>query len=104
MSNYDLFINAIKQKKIVNLKFNSYEKGVLSRECVPFDYGPSNIYHDGQDRYHFSDLDSPSGSHNLSILPSQVLSIQDTNQSFDPADYVTWDPNWFISRDWGKYS
>ena len=26
------------------------------------------------------------------------------NESFDPADYVKWEPTWIVERDWGVYS
>lgn len=34
--------------------------------------------------------------------------IQEINvlesESFDPADYIKWEPNWIFKRDWGVYS
>ena len=98
----DNFVQAINNKKIVKVRFDSNEKGIIIRNCIPFDFGPSRRYRDGKDRYHFYDLDSPSGNHNLSILPSQILSIDIMEESFDPAQYVTWSPvKWFLARDWG---
>lgn len=104
MSNYEKFINAIHNKKLVSVKFNSKEKGVIIRSCIPFDYGPSRRYKDGLDRYHLYDLDSPDGKHNLSIIPEQVIDINILNENFDPAEYVHWTTSWFIKRDWGAYS
>jgi len=101
---YEVLIKAINNKVVVSLCFDSKEKGKITRQCIPFDYGPSRKYKDGQDRFHFYDLDSPDGNHNLSILPEQINSIQLTNNSFDPKDYVTWKPNWIVRRDWGIYS
>lgn len=99
------FVQAINEKKLVLLKFDSYEKGIISRTCVPFDFGPSRKYKDGLNRYHFYDLDSPSSNHNLSILPAQIISIEILDKSFEPAKYVTWSPiRWFLKRDWGKCS
>lgn len=105
MSNHEIFLEAIKEKKIVKVKFNSKEKGVIERMCIPFDFGPSrrNMI-PNPERYHFYDLDSPDDKHTLSILPEQVILIETTEQVFDPADYITWKTNWFISRDWGIYS
>lgn len=99
-----VFLSAIHEKKLVNVMIESKEKGTINRICVPFDFGPSRRYRDGLNRYHFYDLDSPEGSHNLSILPNQLLAITLLNQNFDPKDYVTFTPNWFVSRDWGIYS
>lgn len=99
------FVQAINQKKLVLLKFDSNEKGIISRTCVPFDFGPSRRYKDELNRYHFYDLDSPSSNHNLSILPAQIISIEILDKSFEPAKYVTWSPiKWFLKRDWGKCS
>lgn len=98
------FLEAINNKLILQITFNSKEKGIIKRTCIPFDFGPSRKYKDGLDRYHFLDLDSPDGKHNLSILPDQVLNMTLTNNNFNPADYISWTPNWHISRDWGEFS
>lgn len=105
MTNHEKFLQAIHERKIIKVKFNSYEKGIIERLCLPFDFGPSRRnLKVNPDRYHFYDLDSPEGSHTLSILPEQLISIEISNQSFNPAQYVTWVPNWFTQRDWGAFS
>ncbi len=104
MNNKSLFLEAIHNKRIVKIKFNSKEKWVIVRYCIPFDFWPSRKFKDSEDRYHFWDLDSPEKKHNLSILPIQLLEIWLTDDSFFPWDYVKWQPNWFIQREWGKYS
>lgn len=105
MDKKEIFITAIHSKKKVEVTFNSIEKGVITRICIPYDFGPSNRYKDGRDRYHFYDLNSPEGKHNLSILPEQLINIEILNETFEPGDYVTWSPiNWHIKRDWGSYS
>lgn len=101
---HEIFLQAINNKGLIQLCFNSYEKGSITRKCIPFDFGPSSRYKDGQDRYHFYDLDSPEGKHNLSILPSQITSIELLTDTFEPGDYIKWTPKWFIKRDWGIYS
>lgn len=104
MSNYKKFINAIYEKRILSVEFNSQEKGIITRTCIPFDYGPSRKYKDNSDRYHFYDLDSPQGRHNLSICPNQIINIESIDDFFKPSNYITWKPNWIIKRDWGVYS
>lgn len=107
MNNHQNFLNAIDQKKIIKVKFNSQEKGMIERDCVPFDFGPSRRnFSPNPNRYHLYDLNSPDRSHNLSILPEQIITIEITSQNFEPADYITWQPpyNWFVARDWGIYS
>lgn len=98
------FLFAINEMLITEITFKSAEKGIITRLCIPFDFGPSRRYKDGLDRYHFYDLNSPEGKHNLSILPEQLISITLTDNNFNPSDYITWSPNWFVKRDWGIYS
>ena len=104
MEKHEIFLKAIADKKLVNIVVNTHEKGIIERKCIPYDYGPSRKYKDGLDRYHFYDLDSPEGNHNLSILPDQLVTISLSNTTFNPGDYVTWKPNWIIKREWGQYS
>ncbi|HSR88931.1 MAG TPA: hypothetical protein VLK22_00835 [Candidatus Udaeobacter sp.] len=106
MNYHQIFLNAIQDKIIVKVRFNSQEKGIIERLCIPFDFGPSRRQNlvENPDRYHFYDLDSPERQHTLSILPNQIISIEATAKSFDPAQYITWTPKWFIKRDWGIYS
>jgi hypothetical protein len=104
MTTKDLFLKAIHEKKVVEIAFDSNEKGIVTRKCIPFDYGPSRKYNDKSDRYHFYDLNSPEGKHNLSILPRQLLKITLLDESFEPSTYVTWKPRWIVPRDWGDYS
>jgi len=102
--NYLKFINAIHNKSVVLVSVDSKEKGVITRTCIPFDFGPSKRYKDGSDRFHFYDLDSPEGKHNLSILEVQLITLEILIDSFEPGDYVTWVPNWIVARDWGAHS
>jgi hypothetical protein len=107
---HDTFISAIGDRTKVVLTFVSKEDAGLRlvRTCAPMDYGPSRRANDQSDRYHFWDYDSdsPGGRHTLGLLPGQVVSIEGSNQSFDPAEFVTWSPpyNWFWPRDWGEFS
>lgn len=107
MANHEEFLRAIHRKELIRVEFNSHEKGIIQRDCVPFDFGPwKRDISPNPERYHLYDLDSPKEKHNLSVLPEQVISIECIGQSFDPAQYVTWQPpyDWFVPRDWGVYS
>lgn len=101
---YQKFIEAIHKKKLVKIVLDTEEKGIINRKCVPFDFAISKKYNDGKERFHFFDLDSPDGQHNLSILPENLKSLEILEELFNPADYVKWTPNWAISRDWSIYS
>ena len=99
------FLEGIHKKRYLSVDFIAKEDSLLrNRKCVPFDYGESRKYRDDKDRFHFLDLNSPDGKHNLSILPEQVKKVEILDESFDPADYVKWEPNWIVKRDWGQYS
>ena len=99
------FIQAIHNKKKVLLSFFSKEDGsILQRTCAPMDYGPSRRAHNKDDRYHFWDYDSDTKTHTLSLLSNQVKNIEVLQESFDPAEFVTWTPDWIVPRDWGEYS
>lgn len=101
---YDDFIRAINEKKVVEVMVDTEEKGLIKRKCVPFDFGPSRRGNDRREKFHFYDLDSPDGAHNLSITPEKLRDLKVTPETFEPCDYVKWEPNWFVQRDWGEFS
>lgn len=69
------------------------------------DYGPSRrAIVDKSNRFHLWDYESDTNNHTLSLLPSQIESIEILGDLFDPSDFITWVPNWIIARDWGAYS
>lgn len=100
------FVEAINEKKLVKVKFISKEKGIIERLCVPFDYSINKKDIIKKEKYQLLDLESPTGKpHNISILEENIISIEKTNQDFEPEKYITWDNIiWEISRDWGIYS
>lgn len=107
-TDHEVFITALEGRQKVAVAFISKDDGGrrLVRVCAPMDYGPSRFAKDQSDRYHSWDLesDSPGGNHTLSLPTSQIVSITGANELFDPADFVTWEPNWHFPRDWGKFS
>lgn len=101
----DNFIQAIYNKAKIRLTFASQEDGRnLTRLCAPMDFGPSRRAHNQDDRFHLWDYESDQANHVLSILPNQVVGMEFTAEVFDPAEFVTWQPNWIVARDWGQYS
>jgi len=101
----EAFIQAIRDRHKVRLSFNSKEdNSVLVRTCAPMDYGPSTRAHEKNDRYHLWDYDSDTQQHTLSLNPEQVQKIEVLSETFDPAEFVTWPPQWIVSRDWGQHS
>ena len=101
----DDFIQAIHNQRKIRIKFYSKEdRGVLQRTCAPMDYGPSRRAKRKNDRFHFWDYDSDTQSHILSLNPEQVIEIVVLPEKFDPAEFVTWTPDWLITRNWGAFS
>jgi hypothetical protein len=99
------FIDAIHSLNKVRITFHSKEDGVpLSRVCAPMDFGPSRRAHNKEDRFHSWDYESDQKNHVLSLLPNQIISIEVLGENFHPSEFVTWQPNWFVTRDWGAYS
>ncbi len=91
----DVFIKAIEEKKFIEVTFFAKKDNLnRTRKCVPFDYAYSKRDKNPIKKYQQYDLDSPSGIHNLVKL----------NESFDPAEYISWEANWELARDWGEYS
>jgi len=104
----EIFVKAIHEKAKVRVTFFSKEdSGHLVRTCAPMDYGPSRRAKNKDDRFHVWDYDSDSGSHVLSLPVEQIKNIEILDETFNPAEFVTWPKNrikWFIARDWGDFS
>ena len=99
--NHKQFIEAIKDKKQVCLRFYSIaDSGVIDLVCAPLDYGPRAENPDGVNRYWLWDYTSNTGSPTLGLLPEQVLDIRVLGKLFDPAEFGLAPLTWSIPRDW----
>jgi hypothetical protein len=105
---HETFVQAIHSKTQLKLTFFSKEDGAfLVRTCAPMDFGPSRRTQDKSNRYHFWDYDSDTKNHILSLLPNQIRQIKVIENSFEPAELITWNTKkkpWFLSRNWGNFS
>ena len=105
---HDIFIKSIHSRRQVRVTFvRRRDSTRQTRLCAPMDFGPRRKSRDISDRYHFWDYEGESGPHVSSLMPDQVLRIETTEFTFDPADFVTWDLRespWFVARDWGRFS
>ena len=102
--NYQNFIQAIHEIKIVEIDFISKTKWEIVRDCIPLDFCQiESIKKDQLERYFVFDLDS---EHFLPILPEQIVYIKIKHKSFNPGDYVDLSKHkwWTIKRDWWIYS
>ena len=101
----ELFNQAIQTTKCIKISFDFKEKGIINATAIPFDMGASSRYKDEKIRYYFYILDAENKKPNVAILPEQLLELEILEQSFDPAEYITWEKiSWITKRDWGKYS
>ena len=108
MHNHAEVIQAIQDRQEVLVTFSSKEDQgqVMSRRCAPMDYGPAKITKVQEDRYHFWDFESDSGTnHILSPALERIISVEVLDSTFDPGTFVTWQTNWHVPRDtWGQFS
>ena len=98
------FANALQGTNLVELTFKSNNQGIITRTCAPMDYGPWRHTGTGELRYHFIDIDSTDGMHPLSIQEEKIVTLRMLEEKFEPANLITWTPDWHIVRDWGVYS
>lgn len=104
------FIAAIHSKRKIRITFNSKEDGgSITRVCAPMDYGASKRFKDGIDRFHVWDYfpDGGKNPHPIPIEASRFQSIETFDETFNPADFVTWSTTqspWLVPREWGQYS
>lgn len=105
-ADHEVFVSAIHSRSKLRLTFFSKEdRAERIRICAPFDFGPLRRAKDQSDRYHFWNYDGDKKAHSLSISGEQVISMTTLEESFDPAEIVTWSPTaWRIPRDWGAHS
>jgi hypothetical protein len=99
------FISAIHNKNKIRITyFSKKDNGYVTRLCAPMDIGPHKRFPDKGDRYHVWDYDGSNGPHPSSLEPDQIRSIEALDEDFDPSEFVTWETDWTIARDWGRCS
>jgi hypothetical protein len=99
--NHKQFIEAIREKKKVSLRFYSKaDSAVIDLVCAPLDYGRTGAVQDGVNRYQLWDYSRNNGSYMLFLLPEQILSLSVLGAVFDPAEFGAPPPTWSIPQDW----
>ena len=66
------------------------------------DIGPSSRAKDKSDKFHMWDYESDEKPHTVSLKPNQIQNIEVTEETFEPSEFITWLPKWFIIRGWGS--
>jgi hypothetical protein len=95
------FKDAISTKNKIRITFFSNEdSSLIARVCAPMDFGPLRRSKEKDDKYHMWDYESAKGPHTLSLSIIQVSLIEVLEESFNPMEFVTWQPNWIFPRSW----
>lgn len=101
------FITAIRARRYLEIGYVPTRGDARHATVIPLDFGPSRKAADKSDRYHMWDVRR---NHVLSILPTQLLSMEESeleHATFDPETVVTWctkQSPWFVQREWGSKS
>ncbi len=99
------FVNSIHGKKKVRITYYSKkDEANTIRTCAPLDIGPHSRYPDKGDYFHFWDFDGSEKPHVVPKKEEDIIKIEVLSEEFDPSEFITWETNWTISRDWGQYS
>lgn len=102
------FIESIHNQRKIRIRYHSREsKQIVTRDCIPIDYGPDAQFADKISRYQIWDTDSDGaeGPKRLFLVHTQLIDLAKTEDTFDPSDFVTWTPvMWQVPRDWGQFS
>ena len=101
---HDVFVEAVNSTKKVRLTFFGEEDLVKSvKVCAPVDYNPARRAKDKSSLYHFVCFESDNSTYVLSLPPNQILSIEPTEEPFNPAEFISYDVNWFLARHKGPF-
>lgn len=102
---HEIFLSAINGLNKVRITFFSHKEGAdVTRTCAPMDFGPKARENPPKDRYHSWDFSSPSGPHTESPEAEHIRSITLLDEKFEPEEFVKWQTNWHVPRDWGRFS
>src|SRR5436305_9163310 len=86
--NHKQFLAAVAEKKKVSVRFYSTaDSAVVDLICAPLGYGPAEKLPEGVNGYQFWNYAGNHGSHDLVLLPEQILSLSVLGSVFDPAEF-----------------
>jgi hypothetical protein len=107
-ADHQVFLDAIAAKRKLSVKyFNRKEKREREQVCAALDFGPLRGGEANVAYYQLWDLQARRKPLNRAVLPADIVSITPLDETFDPADIITWTfkPGaWAIARDWGQFS
>ena len=82
---------AINNFNKVNVTFKAKKYGNLpiTRTCAPMDYSIGKNFKNSEKGYHFWDFQGPNNQHNLSLLETEIISIEpESAPNFDYIPYI----------------
>ena len=103
----EAFLTALKERRKVRVHFVRANGTLASRLCAALDVGPVRRLRGHPERYQFWDYQGREGAPWLSLAPSRIMKVEATEETFDPAEFVTWslaENPWSIPRDWARFS
>jgi hypothetical protein len=78
-SDHDVFVQAVQQRKKIQLAFFTEQQGYISRLCIPLGYQPETEDKEGQYCFWHGQ------EYLLSLSPSEIAVMQLTEDEYDPA-------------------
>jgi len=95
------FVEAIRDKTLIRISFYSLpDAGIVDRECMPLDYGPTHGIKDGLNLYWIWDPANTAGTNPLGLSPDQIVSVQVLGKNFAPNQLPLGTRSWNVVRDW----
>ena len=85
---HDIFIQGIKQKKRLKLSYFSRKNlQNMVRQCAPLHYSKGQVEGDDLDCYYIWDFEVAKGSGFLSLQPSQIVTMELAEDTFNLEDF-----------------
>jgi len=87
--NHDIFARGMEQQTKVILTFYSRKhQQNMVRPCAPLYYSAGVGAEDDMDRYYFWDFEATKGNNILLLPPSQIVSIEPTEDTFRVEEFL----------------
>lgn len=107
-ADHQVFLDAIAAKRKLTVKyFHRKEKREREQVCAALDFGPLRGGDAKVSYYQLWDLQARRKPLNRAVLPSDIISMTPLDETFDPAEIITWSfkPGaWAVPRDWAEFS
>jgi hypothetical protein len=92
-SDHDIFVQAVQQRKKIQLAFFTEQQGYISRLCIPLGYQPETEDDEGQ--YCFWHRQDNGQECPLRLSPGEIAVMRLTENEYNPAGLPPLDPKEF---------